>query len=116
MKRFTQNGGKRKEASIEVNRRIEAAKQLEEEKLSMFFVDHVVENDKRQDVILTASIIDALCLRIVKQVRGVAEIAFISDNAKCYNNDLLPALLPKICESHGMVIRSFLHPDACCGK
>lgn len=94
----------------------EAAKKLDEERLSMFFVDHVMENDKKQDVALTASILDALCYRVKLQLREAEEVVFISDNARNYNNDLLPILLPKICDSHGLLLRSYMHPDACCGK
>lgn len=90
----------------------EAAKKLDEENLSIFFVDHVMENDKKQDVALTASILDALCYRIKIQVPAALEVVFISDNARNYNNDFLPVLLPKICDSHDLQLRSFLHPDA----
>lgn len=116
MKKYSEehvkSGGKRLgESEID-----QATKLLDEERLSMFFVDHVMENDKKQDYILVASILDALCYRIRKQLPGAEEIAFISDNARNYNNDFLPILLPKICDSHNLLVRTYLHPDPCCGK
>lgn len=69
-----------------------AAIKLEEERLSMLFVDHVMENDKKQDVPLTASIIDALCYRTKLQFPGAQEVVLISDNTRNYNNDFIPIL------------------------
>lgn len=116
MKRFNKPRSSKKESDAEFNRRMESAKQTEHDKVSMFFVDHVIENEKKQDVMLTASIIDALCYRIKKQLSGTKEIVLISENAKNDNKDQLPLLVTKIIESHGMTIESFLHPDACCDK
>lgn len=95
---------------------LEAAPKREEDRLSMFFVDHISENDKKQDRIFTASIIEALCIRIKKELPESSEIAFCSDNARNYNNDVLPVMLPMICSTHGILLNVYVHPDACCGK
>lgn len=109
---YVQAGGRR----IPENDITEDEKKLEDERLSMLFVDNVMENDKRQDYILTASIVDALCYRIKKLVPQAKEIALISENERNYNNDFLPVMVPKICEIHDLLPNTFLHPDAFCGK
>lgn len=40
----------------------------------------------------------------------------IPENARNYNNNYLPVLLPKICESNHIKLKTYLHPDAYCGK
>lgn len=79
----------------------------------MFFVDHISENDKKQDRIFTASIIDGLLFRIKTELPGVREISFCTDNARNYNKNVIPVLLPMICNSHGMKLTVYIHPDAC---
>lgn len=112
-KEHVRDGGKRRSQS----EKDAEEKKLDEDRLSMFFVDHVMENDKKQDVPLTASVIDELCYRIKMQITVAREIVFVSDNARNYKNDFLPILLPKIfCDSNELQLRSYLHPDACCGK
>lgn len=64
----------------------------------------------------TASIIEALCDRIKKEFPEAREIDFCSDNARYYNNNVLPVILPSICEAFSMKLDLYLHPDACCGK
>lgn len=45
------------------------------------------------------------------------EISFCTDNAKAYNNNVLPVMIPFICKSIlGMEPSVYVHPDACCGK
>lgn len=82
----------------------------------MFFVDHIAENEKKQDRIFVAPIIEALCYMIKKEFPGAEQVAFVTDNARCYNNNLIPVILPAICEKFRLVVHLFLHPDACCGK
>lgn len=88
----------------------------EEEQLSMFSVDHIPGNDKKQDRMLTASIIDALCFRIRREIGIAREVVFCSDNARNYNNNMIPVLLPEICRSYGLELKVYIHPEACCGK
>lgn len=88
----------------------------QEEQLSMFFVDHIPTNDKKQDRMLTASIIEALCFRIRRVLSKAKEIVICSDNARNYNNNMIPIILPKMYESHGLRFSVYIHPDACCGK
>lgn len=95
---------------------LEAAKQKEDERLSMFFVDHIAENDKIQDRMFVASIIDALIYRIKKEIPEAIEISICTDNVKAYNNNVLPVMFPFICRAHDMEPSVYLHPDACCGK
>lgn len=102
--------------SEEATQRFEAQKRIEEDRISMFFVDHVIENDKKQDIIMVASIIDALLAPIKVKLPEVVEVCFISDNANNYQNDLLPVIVPIICRTHDIGIHSILHPDAFYGK
>lgn len=49
MKKYSEDSvGRRGRKEVDIEK-FEAAKKLEEERLSMFFVDHVMDNDKRQD-------------------------------------------------------------------
>lgn len=84
--------------------------------LTSFFVDHVCENDKKQDRIFTISIFEAVLYRIRKEIPEATEIVFCTDNARNYNNNVLPVYLPWVCEQYGFHLHSILHPDACCGK
>lgn len=85
---------------------------MEEDRLSMFLVGHVIENDKKQDVIMVASILDALVARIKQQLVDVEEVCFISDNARNYQKDLQPVISPMICRTHEVQLHSILYPDA----
>lgn len=116
MKKYSEEYARKAARNEDAKQRYEAQKEMEEQRLSMFFVDHVIENDKKQDVVMVSGIVDALLARIKRQVPEAAEICFISDNARNYNNDLLPVMLPMICKSHNVQLHSILHPDACCGK
>lgn len=82
----------------------------------MFFVDHVIENDKKQDVIMVAVILDAILARIKQQLTDVLEVFFIIHNARNYQNDLLLVILPMICRTHDVELHNILHTDACYGK
>lgn len=84
--------------------------------MASFFVDHVCENDKKQDLVFTASIFETLLYRIRKELPEAAEIAFCTDNARNYNNNGLPILVPRLCHAYGFQLTTLLHPDACCGK
>lgn len=81
-----------------------------------FFIDHIPENYKKHYRVTVASISEALCFRIRKELPFAQEIAFCSDNARNYNNNTLPLILPIICKTVGLKLTLFLHPDACCGK
>lgn len=116
MKKYSDQFERKAARNEDAKKKFEAQKKLEEERLSMFSVDHVIENDRKQDVVMVAAIVDALVARIKKQLPETAEVCFISDNARNYNNDLLPVILPMICRRHGMRLHSILQTDACCGK
>lgn len=67
--------------------------------LDMFFVDHIAENDKKQDMVFVASIAEALMFRIRKELPEADETAVCTDNARCYKNNFIPVILPDICEA-----------------
>lgn len=79
-------------------------------------MDSIIENDKKQDRVLTASINESVFLRIRKELPVAKEIVICTDNAKNYNNNALPVILPEICDAHGLQLQVYLHPDACHGK
>lgn len=54
--------------------------------------------------------------RVRKELPQVEEIAVCFDNARCYNNNFIPVILPAIWEAFNIHLQLFLHPDACCGK
>lgn len=49
-------------------------------------------------------------------MRECEEISICSDNAKNYNNNIIPIILPAMCDAIGLRLTTFIHPDACCGK
>ena len=83
-----------------------------EQKLSMFFIDTVVQNDSTHDVISTIGTVESIVMRICKELPLCKRLWFFSDNAKTYQNDLLPVMLPQICLNFGIKLVSFLHPEA----
>lgn len=113
----------------------------EDDKSDMFFVDHwSIKNIsalkpsslhtlsfslltymyrrtiKKLDRGLTASIIEALFYRIKREMQCAEEIKICSYNARCYNNDTLPPMLPYICQAASLKLKVYIHLDACCSK
>ena len=62
----------------------------EEVNFSTMFMDHVLENDTKQDTISVLSVLDAMMSRIKKEHQDMKYICRMSDNATCYQNDTLP--------------------------
>lgn len=79
-------------------------------------MESIIENDKKQHRIMTASIIESLCYRIRCELPCATQIVICSDNAKNYNNDVLPVMLPAICAAYNLKLKVYIHPDACHGK
>lgn len=71
-----QNGGRHD------GRRSYKTGQGDEQHLKLFFLDHVPENDKKQDRVTVSFIMEAICFRIRKELPGAEEKAFFSDNAR----------------------------------
>lgn len=84
--------------------------------LASFFVDHVCENEKKQDRVFTASIFEALMYRIRLQVPQGKQVVICTDNSRNYNNNVLPIYVPWICDAYNFELTTLLHPDECCGK
>ena len=77
----------------------EAADTME---LSNLFFDHLISNDMTQDCVAVCSILDAILARLRIELPSVQRFWLLSDNARCYQNDLLPVMAPFITQKHSL--------------
>jgi hypothetical protein len=84
--------------------------------LSLLFYDHTVSNDTKQDMWSVASLIEAIMMRIRRDLSHVKEIVLASDNATCYQNQVLPSLLSFLAATVGLHIFSLLPREVQDGK
>lgn len=84
--------------------------------LNTLFIDHILSNDMSQDRVAFCSLLDAILARVSKELLLVKRFFLLSDNACCYQNDLLPVMIQFIAEAHGMRIESFVHSETQRGK
>jgi hypothetical protein len=84
--------------------------------LSLLFYDHIVSNDTMQDMWSIASLIEAIMMRIRRDLPHVKDIVLVSDNSGCYQSQVLPALLPFLASTVGLQIIFFLHSEVQDGK
>jgi hypothetical protein len=84
--------------------------------LPLLFYDQIVSNDAKQDMWSVASLIEAIMMRIRRDLSHVKEIVVISDNASCYQNQVLPSLLSFLAATVGLQIISLLHSEVQDGK
>lgn len=80
------------------------------------YYDHISTGDTKQDRESTISMIEAVLLRLSKDLRDVKKIVFISDNATCYQNTLIPLLLPFLSFVYKVEITRYLHTETQDGK
>lgn len=79
-------------------------------------MDHIPGNDNKQDLIMVASIMDALCKRIRKELTEDEDIVFCSDKARNNNKNVLPIIITKLCERYNETLKVYINPDVCYGK
>lgn len=84
--------------------------------LSTLVVDHIVKSCNTQDVWASVMILDAIIARTRVILASSTDIWLVSDNAKTYQNDLIPVIAPFICRAYGFRQKGFLHPETARGK
>ena len=81
------------------------------------FYDQISSGDSKQDAFAVASMCDAIFRRLSIDLPSVRNVHLLSDNAKCYQNNILPVMLPFIVNSHGLLrLRTFIHTETQDGK
>lgn len=84
--------------------------------LSTLFFDHILSNDMKQDRVALCSILDAILARLRIELPYVKNFGLLSDNARCYQNDLVTVSAPFIGKHHTLTIKSFIHSETQRGK
>ena len=81
------------------------------------YFDTVIEGDAAQDIGMTMSIIEDVLLRMRGELPDyVQKLIFQSDNARTYQNLLLPLLLPAMARAAGFTLLRILHTETQDGK
>lgn len=83
---------------------------------AMMFLDHILGNESTQDWCSVAAVVECVAMRVKQELPHVSEVCFVSDNAGCYNINILPVVLPYICKSSDLQLVSYLHGETCDGK
>lgn len=84
--------------------------------LSTMFIDHVPGNDTVQDAEAVLQVIDALMARLKLELPNVNRVWIVSDDAKHYQNELTPVLLPFIAHHHGLHLHGLIHSETVLGR
>ena len=81
----------------------------------MFF-DHISSGDSTQDCIAVCSMLDAIFSRLKTELPRVRFVCLISDNARCYQNDLVQVISPFLANAHSLHFKSVVHAEMQRGK
>ncbi|EFX76844.1 hypothetical protein DAPPUDRAFT_106758 [Daphnia pulex] len=84
--------------------------------LHTFYMDHVIENENKQDVTAVFSVLEAILMRLKAILPHLKTVYLQSDNAGCYQNTLMVFILPHLSYVHGVCIRRFIHTETQDGK
>lgn len=80
------------------------------------FIDQIVGNNSKQDMVSVLSMYDAPLARVKREITPVKKVYVLPDNARCYQNKLLPVMLPFITKTHGFQLIMLLHSETQDGK
>ena len=80
------------------------------------YIDHINANDNHQDAACVLSLMEAILNTVKQCLPGIEKVKFQSDNARTYSNALLPYFIPKLSESTGLHVKSFIHTETGQGK
>lgn len=69
-----------------------------------------------QDNLAVLSMFDAILARFNIERPNLTEIWFMSDNAKFYQNNMLPVASVFIAAYHGIYLKGMIHPEKVCWK
>lgn len=76
------------------------------------FFDHISSSDAIQDCECVLSMIEAVLIRLRKDLPHIKRIVLQSCNAPCYQNLLLSLLLPFLSVAHGIEIVRLIHTES----
>jgi len=80
------------------------------------YYDHFSKSDTKQDREAVISVLEAVLMRLRKDVPTIKYITLLSDNATCYQNWFLPLIAPYLSVVHGITIKRIIHTDTQDGK
>lgn len=75
-----------------------------------------MSDDTKQDALAVASILEALFARLHAEYASLKIVWIFSDNAKCYQNDILSVILLFIGNTYAVTFRCFIHLETQHGK
>ncbi len=78
--------------------------------------DHICRNDTDQKAATVASILELVARKTVIELPNVKKIIIRSDNARNYNNKLIPVIAPFIFLHYGIRLERFVHSETQDGK
>ena len=81
-----------------------------------YYMDHVVENESKQDITSVISILEAVIIGLKKMFPRLTTIYLQSDNASCYQNTMLLLLIPYLAFTYSLCIRRYIHTETQDGK
>jgi hypothetical protein len=84
--------------------------------LNELYLDHIVDNENKQDKLAVISILEAVILAIRKHLPNIDQKILQSDNAGCYQNTMLMLLIPYLSYAHGIEISRIIHTETQDGK
>lgn len=84
--------------------------------LATLYIDHIVGNQTTQDAVAVCSILEAVLHRAKTELPLLSEVWLLSDNASCYQNNMLPVIAPFIADAAGLNLRGILHSETQRGK
>lgn len=73
--------------------------------LSENYIFHIVRNQTTQDATAVCSIVEYLKIRTKTELPELTDVLHMSDNARCYQNNVLPVVAPFIEEEEGFTFR-----------
>lgn len=79
--------------------------------LSSLYIDLIVNNDTTQDSFAVCSIVEAVLAHVKEELSGVVYTWFLSNNATCYANRILPVMAPYMAQDMGIRLRGMLHSE-----
>lgn len=85
-------------------------------KCRRFVVDRIVKNYNIKDLWAADIIIEATVARTRLMLLSTSSVWIVFENARTYQNDIIPVMPPFIYRAHGFVLRGFIDPETAVGK
>ncbi len=81
-----------------------------------YYMDHIVENESKQDITSVISILEAAIIGLQKIFPHLTTIYLLSDNMSCYQNTTFLVLIPYLAFYYSICIRRYIHTETEDGK